>query len=60
MVYNTQNYWVFGLYPLSGILKTREHNVLRRAETDPVSETLCSLVLILPDDGQSPPSNSKD
>jgi hypothetical protein len=23
MAYNTQNYWVFGLYPLSGILKTR-------------------------------------
>jgi hypothetical protein len=27
MVYNTQNYWVFGLRPSSGILKTREHNV---------------------------------
>jgi hypothetical protein len=27
MVYNTQNYWVFGLCPLSGILKIREHNV---------------------------------
>jgi hypothetical protein len=21
MVYNTQNYWVFGLFPLSGILE---------------------------------------
>jgi hypothetical protein len=27
MVYNTRNYWVFGLTPLSSILKTREHNV---------------------------------
>jgi hypothetical protein len=27
MVYNTQNCWVFGLCPSSGILKTREHNV---------------------------------
>jgi hypothetical protein len=28
MVYNTRNYWVFGLHPSSGILKnTREHNV---------------------------------
>jgi hypothetical protein len=27
MVYNTQNYWVFRLCPLSGILKTRKHNV---------------------------------
>jgi hypothetical protein len=24
MVYNTQNYWVFRLCPLSGILKTRK------------------------------------
>jgi hypothetical protein len=27
MVYNTQNYWVFGLFPSSGILETRKHNV---------------------------------
>jgi hypothetical protein len=28
MAYNTRKYWVFGLCPLSGILKiTREHNV---------------------------------
>jgi hypothetical protein len=25
MVYNTQNYWVFGLRPLSGIFETREN-----------------------------------
>jgi hypothetical protein len=27
MVYNTQNYWVFGLCRSSGILETRKHNV---------------------------------
>jgi hypothetical protein len=27
MVYNTQNYWGFGLCPSSGILETRKHNV---------------------------------
>jgi hypothetical protein len=27
MVYNTQNYWVFGLCPSSGILSTRKHKV---------------------------------
>jgi hypothetical protein len=24
---NIQNYWVFGLFPSSGVLKSREHNV---------------------------------
>jgi hypothetical protein len=24
MVYNTQNYWVFGIFPSSGILETRK------------------------------------
>jgi hypothetical protein len=24
---NTQNYWVFGLFPTSYILKTKKHNV---------------------------------
>jgi hypothetical protein len=33
-VYNTQNYWVFGLCPVSHILKTREHNI---SETGSVS-----------------------
>jgi hypothetical protein len=28
IVYNTQNYWVFGLGPSFGIPKTRGHNVL--------------------------------
>jgi hypothetical protein len=27
MVDNTQKYWVFGLFPLSGILGNRKHNV---------------------------------
>jgi hypothetical protein len=27
MVHNTQNYWVFGLCPSSGILETRKHNI---------------------------------
>jgi hypothetical protein len=27
MEYNTQNYWVFGLFPSSGILETRKHDV---------------------------------
>jgi hypothetical protein len=40
------NYWVFGLCPLSGILKTRKHNV---SETGSVSEMLCFLVFIIPD-----------
>jgi hypothetical protein len=35
MVHNTQDYWGFGLCPLSGILKnTKEHDVF---ETGPVS-----------------------
>jgi hypothetical protein len=46
MVYNTRDYWVFGLCPSSGIHL--------RTETDPVSETLCSLVFRIPDDGQNP------
>jgi hypothetical protein len=27
MVYNTQNYWVFGLCPTSDFQETRKHNV---------------------------------
>jgi hypothetical protein len=27
MVYKTQNYWLIGLFPTSGILETREHDV---------------------------------
>jgi hypothetical protein len=51
MVYNTRDYWVFGLCPPSGILRnTNEHSV---SETGSVSETLRSLAFfITPDDGQ--------
>jgi hypothetical protein len=34
MVYNTQNYWVLGLFPSSGILQNRKHDV---SETGSVS-----------------------
>jgi hypothetical protein len=34
MAYNTQNYWVFGLFLWSGILENRKHNV---SETGSVS-----------------------
>jgi hypothetical protein len=44
MVYNTQNYWVFGLSPSSGILEKRKYDV---SEMD--------LFPSLPeDDGKSP------
>jgi hypothetical protein len=51
MVYNTQSYWVYTFCSSSGILETRKHRV---PERDPVSETLCFLVLRIPDDGQNP------
>jgi hypothetical protein len=38
MVYNTQNYRVFGLFPSSGILGTRKHDV---SETGSVSVLRC-------------------
>jgi hypothetical protein len=54
MVYDTQNYWVFGLFSI--VWYSREHDVSHskdprcllphlhlRTETDPVSETSCSL-----------------
>jgi hypothetical protein len=34
MVYNTENYWVFELFPPSGILENRKHDV---SETGSVS-----------------------
>jgi hypothetical protein len=48
MVYNTKNFWVFGLLPLSGILETRKHDV---SETGSVSEISCFIVSRIPDDG---------
>jgi hypothetical protein len=44
MVYNSQNYRVFGL--------RLPHHL--RTETEPFSETLSSLVFGIPDNGQSP------
>jgi hypothetical protein len=38
MVYHTQNYLVFGLFPSSGILGTRKHDV---SETGSVSVLRC-------------------
>jgi hypothetical protein len=52
MGYNTQNHWVSGRCPSSGILETRKHN-RSETETDPVSETLRFLVPRIPGDGQS-------
>jgi hypothetical protein len=37
MVYNTQNYWVFGLCPSSGILEIRKRNI---TETGAVSNLM--------------------
>jgi hypothetical protein len=67
LVYNTRDYWGFGLCLSSGIIKTTGDWIwlfLRdpteclplhlRTETDLVSETLGSLVFRTPDDGQSP------
>jgi hypothetical protein len=51
MAYNTQNYWVFGLFPSSVILETRKHDV---SETQPVTQPTFFLVSRIPDDGKSP------
>jgi hypothetical protein len=68
MVYTTQNYWIFGLLPSSGILANKKYDVsetgydsvLRclpvhlRTERDPVSETSFFLLSGILDDGKSP------
>jgi hypothetical protein len=51
MVYDTQNYWVFRLFPSSGILETRKHDI---SETGSVSEISCFLVSKIPDDEKKP------
>jgi hypothetical protein len=66
-IYNTLNYWVSGFCPSSKILNTTKHNVSETGSVSSsglspfilgrkhvVSETLCSLLLRFPDDGQSP------
>jgi hypothetical protein len=50
MVDDTQDYWGFELFPSSGILGNRGHDV---SETDAVSETSCPLLCKIPDDGKS-------
>jgi hypothetical protein len=55
--YNTQNYWVFGLFPSSGILETRKHDI---SATDPVCETLCFLVSRILDDGKIQKASNSD
>jgi hypothetical protein len=58
MVYNIQNHWLSGLYPLFGILNTKKHNVSEHEcsciSLFPSPETLCFLVFRIPDNGQSP------
>jgi hypothetical protein len=58
MVYNTWSHWVSGLWPSSGILNTRKHNVSSKGnmekQLDSFSETLCFLVFRVPDDVPSP------
>jgi hypothetical protein len=65
MVYNSRDYWVFELHLSSDILKnTKEHNISGTGsenpsmDTDPVSETLCSLEYRMKDEVQKP-SNSE-
>jgi hypothetical protein len=63
MVYNTQNYWFFGLCPSSGILETRKHDVsetgsvsvLRWAEKTPTQslDNPCQSQSHIATDGQS-------
>jgi hypothetical protein len=49
--YTTQNYWVWGLFPSSGILEIRKHDV---SETYPVSETSYFIFSRILDDGKYP------
>jgi hypothetical protein len=51
------NYWVFELFPLSGILETRKNDVL---EFEYVSETSCFLFPTIPDDGKSPKNSNSE
>jgi hypothetical protein len=57
MVYNTQIYWVSGLFPLAGILETRKHDV---SETGSVSKMSCFLVSRIPDDGKHPKASNSE
>jgi hypothetical protein len=37
MVYNTENYWVFGLFPSSGILENTKETTFRKQDLFPSS-----------------------
>jgi hypothetical protein len=61
MVYNIQNYWIFGHCPSSGILETRKHNVSENGSVSALrygwgTPTLLGLSGKTKDDG---PSNSE-
>jgi hypothetical protein len=69
-VFRVQNYWVFGLWPSSGVLDILENTTLRKLDLFPssgegedmysvgkqiqFSKRFCFLVSGIPDDGQSP------
>jgi hypothetical protein len=57
-IYNTWSHWLSGLYPLSGILNTKKHNVSKEESSCisvfPLLETLCFLVFRILDNGQGP------
>jgi hypothetical protein len=62
MVYDTEDCWVFGRRPSSGVLEnTGSVSVLLylMAETDPVPETSCFLFSRIPDDGKSKKKNPR-
>jgi hypothetical protein len=61
MVYNTKNYWVFGLFQSSGILENREHDVLETICFRPqvsrehdVLETICFRPQVRKEDSLEP------
>jgi hypothetical protein len=61
MVYDIEDYWVFGLCPSSGILKTQKNTTFRKLDLSPSSGQRTSFrnvvffcVFRIPDDGQSP------
>jgi hypothetical protein len=45
MVYDIQDYWVFGLCPTSGIIKTQKNTTFRKLDLFPSSGVSCPLTL---------------
>jgi hypothetical protein len=57
MLYNIQNPWLSGLYPMFVILNTKKHiseNESSCISVFPSPKTLCFLVFTIPDNAQSP------